>query len=55
MGTVEKSRCQLDSLLAGAHFSTRERVENAELEVEFEGKGQCAQYKNIGVQPKRCV
>ena len=40
MGTVEKTRCQLAYLRAGARFSTPQRVDNTALEFEFEVKDQ---------------
>ena len=48
MVTVDKTRCELASLLAGARFSNPERVENTDLEVDVRagGEGQCVRYKN---------
>ena len=44
MGAVEKTRCHQASLRAGARFSNPKRVENNEIEVEVEGKDQCARF-----------
>ena len=40
MRNVRKTRCHPAPVRAGARFSTPERVENTEFEVEFEGENQ---------------